>query len=88
MTKPIHDLHLDFETFCDLDLKKVGTHSYVESCFLPGLVRGVEARRTYRATRQAVRRRITGCRRIWCRRCRNPDMQGHAFNAAFETRSS
>ena len=29
MPKPTHDLHLDFETYCDLDLKKVGVHRYV-----------------------------------------------------------
>jgi len=29
MTKPIYDLHLDFETYCDLDLKAVGVREYV-----------------------------------------------------------
>jgi DNA polymerase bacteriophage-type len=27
--KPVHHLHLDFETYCDLDLKRVGIHRYV-----------------------------------------------------------
>ena len=30
MPKPPHELHLDFETYCELDLKKVGIHRYVE----------------------------------------------------------
>src|SRR5262245_21773893 len=28
--RPAQHLHLDFETYCDLDLKKVGVHRYVE----------------------------------------------------------
>ena len=30
MPRPTLDLHIDFETYCDLDLKKVGIHQYVE----------------------------------------------------------
>ena len=29
MPSPTHNLHLDFETYCDLDLKKVGLYRYV-----------------------------------------------------------
>ena len=29
MPRPTHELHLDFETYCDVDLKKVGVYQYV-----------------------------------------------------------
>ena len=81
MPKPTHDLHLDFETFCELDLKKVGVHRYVEHASFrilcvawkiddrATLVSGVPQRLPPNLTHAL----------------QSPDYQGHAWNAAFET---
>ena len=85
MPKPTHSLHLDFETYCDLDLKKVGVYRYVEHP-------------SFRVMSAAwkIDERLT----LWCMvpqkaphwlppsliAClQSPDYQGHAWNAAFET---
>jgi DNA polymerase len=81
MPRPTQDLHLDFETYCELDLKQVGLHRYV-------------AHPSFRATTVAWKRQ--GLLRIHVisahglplelvQALGNSDVQGHAFNAAFET---
>ena len=85
MPKPTHDLHLDFETYCDLDLKKVGVYRYV-------------GHPSFRV--MTVAWKIDSRTTLWCvipqhqptwlppsltQALKNPDVQGHAFNAAFET---
>ena len=84
MPKPPHELHLDFETFCELDLKKVGIHRYVEH---------VSFRVLCVAWKTDGRRVISACLDPETQYLppdledllRNRDVQGHAFNAAFET---
>jgi DNA polymerase len=82
MPKPTRDLHLDFETYCDLDLRKVGVHVYVNHPSFRVLCMAwkIDSHPTQTALglphglppdlRQALQ---------------NPDVQGHAWNAAFET---
>jgi DNA polymerase bacteriophage-type len=82
MPKPTHDLHLDFETYCDLDLKKVGVHRYVADPSFE--VMCVAWKMDGRATQQAVCRTHVLPPDL-VQALRNPDVQGHAFNAAFET---
>jgi len=83
MPKPTRDLHLDFETFCELDLKKVGVHRYVGHASFRVLCVAWKTS-DYRVTRQAV----PPDNRLppdLIQDLRNPDVQGHAWNAAFET---
>ena len=83
MPKPTHNLHLDFETYCELDLKKVGIHRYVEHASFRVLC---VAWRTsnYQVTRQAVPP-DNQLPPDLIQDLQNPDIQGHAWNAAFET---
>jgi DNA polymerase len=86
MPEPIHDLHLDFETYCDLDLRKVGIHQYVNHASFKVMavawkVDGRPARKAYLAQYAQPQwlphdlRQLLGFL----------DVQGHAWNAAFET---
>jgi len=83
MTKPTHDIHLDFETYCDLDLKKVGVYRYVEHASFRVLCVAwkLDGRATLAtcltASRQMLPPDLTQA-------LKNPDVQGHAWNAAFE----
>lgn len=76
MPKPSQDLHLDFETYCDLDLKKVGIYRYVEhpSFKVLSIATKIAGRPTLTTTQPWLRTQMA-----------NPDVQGHAWNAAFET---
>jgi len=82
MPKPTHDLHLDFETYCDLDLKKVGVHRYVghPSFRIMTVAWKVAGRQV--ASAIVSQNRIPP---LLVQMLVNPDVQGHAWNAAFET---
>jgi len=82
MPKPIHDLHLDFETFCELDLKKVGVHRYVGHPSFRVLC--VAWKLDSQAT-QSVQASGRWLPPLLTQLLKNPDVQGHAWNAAFET---
>jgi len=82
MPKPTQHLHLDFETYSELDLKKVGIHRYVDhpsfrvtavAWMLRGYTRVAAFPTPYRLPDDLVQD------------LQNPDVQGHAWNAAFET---
>jgi DNA polymerase bacteriophage-type len=85
MPRPVHDLHLDFETFCDLDLRSVGVHAYVRHASFCVLCvawkldgRPVVVATTPFTTRQRLPPDLVQL-------LQSPDVQGHAWNAAFET---
>jgi DNA polymerase len=81
MPRPTHDLHFDFETYCDLDLKKVGVHRYVaDPSFRVMCV-------AWKMDSQPGKSAIVGNRLppSFLQALQNVDVQGHAFNAAFET---
>ena len=85
MPKPIHDLHLDFETYCDLDLKKVGLYRYVEHPSFRVIC--VAWKLDEQQTKWAL---VPSHDLAWfpsdlIQILRSPDVQGHAWNAAFET---
>jgi DNA polymerase len=82
MPKPTHDLHLDFETYCDLDLKKVGVHRYVAHASFRVLC--VAWKLDGRATVSGVCGSPTLPPDL-IQALQSPDVQGHAWNAAFET---
>ena len=79
--KPTHDLHLDFETYCDLDLKKVGVHRYVAhpSFRVLCVAWKIDGRETLKSI---VPGRLPP---DLIQALQSPDVQGHAWNAAFET---
>ena len=81
MPKPTHDLHLDFETFCDLDLKKVGLYRYVEHPSFHVLC--VAWKLDGQQTKGALNSYLVPPDLVQA--LKNPDVQGHAWNAAFET---
>jgi len=83
MPKPTRDLHFDFETYCDLDLKKVGVHRYVADQSFR--VMCVAWKLDGRATQSARPYSNGGLPPDLIQALANPDVQGHAFNAAFET---
>lgn len=76
---PQRDLHLDFETYCDLDLKKVGIHNYVNHPSFRVLCAA------WKLVGQPTRRVMPGRPYDLLALMKQPDVQGHAFNAAFET---
>jgi DNA polymerase len=82
MPKPVHDLHLDFETFCHLDLKKVGVHRYV--VHLSFRVMAVAWKLDDRQT-MACFVKDNRLPPDLVQALQSPDYQGHAWNAAFET---
>jgi DNA polymerase len=84
MPRPTHDLHLDFETYCDLDLRKVGLYRYVDhpSFRVLCVAWKLDGRPTVSATIQPG---YTHLPPDLTQALKNPDVQGHAFNAAFET---
>ena len=79
MPKPNHDLHIDFETYCDLDLKKVGVHRYVAHPSFRVLCMA------WKLDGRAAASTIGGVPPDLRQHLQSPDVQGHAFNAAFET---
>ena len=79
MPKPTHDLHIDFETYCDLDLKKVGVHRYVAHPSFRVLCMA------WKLDGRAAASTIGGVPPDLRQHLQSPDVQGHAFNAAFET---
>ena len=83
MPKPPHELHLDFETFCELDLKKVGIHRYVEHASFKVLC--VAWKLDEHAVQSMIVLRAQPARRELVDHLQNRDVQGHAHNAAFET---
>jgi len=86
MPKPSHALHLDFETFCELDLRKVGIHRYVNHPSFNVLC--VAWRLDSQTTLTAVIAPVPPQQRVppaLRQLLQNPDVQGHAWNAAFET---
>ena len=80
MPKPTHHLHLDFETYCALDLKKVGVHRYVADPSFK--IMCVSWKFDGQQTRGTIGTSLPPDLR---QALQNPDVQGHAFNAAFET---
>jgi DNA polymerase len=97
--RPTHDLHLDFETYCDLDLRKVGLYRYTThpSFQVLAVAWKLDGRNTLCATAAHT---LLGTRlkldnsgtplgaRLppdLIQALKSPDVQGHAFNAAFET---
>jgi len=91
MPSPTYNLHLDFETYCDLDLKKVGVHRYVEhSSFRVMCVAWKQDEQpTLRAMLGGSLFGSGGIAQILPQDLRRAladlDVQGHAHNAAFET---
>jgi DNA polymerase len=85
MPKPTHDLHLDFETYCDLDLKKVGVHRYVAhgSFRVTAVAWKLDTRATMRSVFPNPASQYMPSDLVLT--LKSPDVQGHAFNAAFET---
>src|SRR6187399_31925 len=83
MPKPTRDLHFDFETYCDLDLKKVGVHRYVADPSFRVLC--VAWKLDGHATKSARPYANGGLPPDLIAALANPDVQGHAFNASFET---
>ena len=83
MPKPIHDLHLDFETYCDLDLKKVGVHRYVADASFRVLAVAwkLDSQQTRAPILLPANRMPPDLRQA----LQSPEVQGHAWNAAFET---
>jgi DNA polymerase len=81
MPKPTHDLHLDFETYCDLDLKKVGVHRYVADPSFKVLI--VAWKLDGRAAGHTILPQHLPPDLVQA--LQSPDVQGHAFNASFET---
>jgi DNA polymerase bacteriophage-type len=83
MPRPTHDLHLDFETYSELDLKKVGIHRYTEhaSFRILAVAWKLDGRATNGRPRQGGQRLPEELRQA----LESPDVQGHAWNAAFET---
>jgi DNA polymerase len=81
MPKPTHDLHLDFETYCDLDLKKVGIHRYVADPSFKVLI--VAWKLDGRAAGHTILPQRLPPDLVQA--LQSPDVQGHAFNASFET---
>jgi DNA polymerase len=73
-------LHLDFETYCDLDLKKVGVHRYVEHTSFQVLCWGWRWEGLTEKARYNSRTPVYLPDEI-----RSADVQVHAWNAAFET---
>jgi DNA polymerase len=84
MPKPTHDLHLDFETYCDLDLKRVGLYRYVADPSFRVLCVAwkLDSQATQTATLLGHMQRLPP---DLVQALQNPEVQGHAFNAAFET---
>jgi DNA polymerase len=80
MPKPPHELHLDFETYCELDLKKVGIHRYVEHASFRVLC--VAWKLDEHAVVSVVGPELP---HDLVDALQNREVQGHAFNAAFET---
>ena len=79
MPKPSQDLHFDFETYCDLDLKKVGVYRYVADPSFRVLCMA------WKLDGRAVASTIGGIPPDLKQYLQSPDVQGHAWNAAFET---
>jgi DNA polymerase len=79
MAKPSRDLHLDFETYCELDLKKVGVHRYVAHPSFRVLC--VAWQFEGQEVRNSLKWHASGLAQL----LQDPDVQVHAFNAAFET---
>jgi len=80
MPKPTHALHLDFETFCELDLRKTGIHRYVSHSSFRVLA--VAWKLDSRVTAFSMHRRLPP---DLVQALQSPDVQAHAWNAAFET---
>ena len=84
--KPLHHLHIDFETYCELDIKKVGLYRYVEHPSFKVLCV------SWKLDHHAVQSVIVAPPPPWQRisaslreLLQNHEVQGHAFNASFET---
>ena len=82
MPKPTHDLHLDFETYAHLDLKKVGTHNYVNHMSFRVLCVAWKIDEHVAKGMTVLRHNLPS---ELVAALQNLDYQGHAFNAAFET---
>jgi DNA polymerase len=84
MPRPTRNLHIDFETYCDLDLKKVGTHQYVShpSFRVLCVAWKFEGRP---AVSELAWSTMRGMPPDLTEALKSPDVQVHAFNAAFET---
>lgn len=85
MPKPTRDLHLDFETYCDLDLRKVGVYRYVEHPSFRILTAawklgGGTTRHAIMYPVQWMAMPLTLVMAL-----ADKTVQGHAWNAAFET---
>jgi DNA polymerase len=81
MPKPTHDLHLDMETFCDLNLKQVGTHRYVNHPSFRVLCVA------WKMDGRAVQSMVVLSHNLpadLVAALQSPDVQGHAWNASFE----
>lgn len=82
MPKPSQDLHLDFETYCDLDLTRVGIARYVEHLSFRVLCVA------WQFEGRPVRSVGIGGSELTptlTQALGDPNVQAHAFNAAFET---
>lgn len=86
MPAPSIDLHLDFETYCDLDLRTVGIHRYVEHPSFRVLAAAWKA--GGRLVKTRVLPPLVGARphipMLLAQALQNANVQGHAWNAAFE----
>lgn len=87
--RPSRDLHLDFETYCELDLRKVGVRRYVRHPSFKVLcvawcIDGGAVKASYPVVyatgdgRQSLPPDLVQA-------LKHPDVQAHAWNAAFES---
>ena len=79
MPRPTHDLHLDFETYSDLDLTKVGVHRYVADPSFRILCTA------WKFAGRATLKAIGAPTRQLVELLQNSSVRTHAWNAAFET---
>ena len=75
--KPTQDLHLDFETYCDLDLRKVGVHQYVNHASFRVLA--VAWKINSRSTQRAFGSSLGGLPPDLRQALQSPDVQGHGL---------
>ena len=82
MIKPVHELHLDFETYCELDLKKVGLYRYVAHASFKVLCVAWKLDSHAVQSMTVLEHNLPAA---LVAALQSPDVQGHAYNAAFET---
>lgn len=83
MPTPTQDLHLDFETYCDLDLKRVGVYRYTTHASFKVLCVAWKFEGQPVTPRAVILQHTLPAHLVAA--LQNPDVQTHAWNASFET---